>query len=353
MQTRHWLHPFVALTVLSALVLGTFAPVMAQTPAPIASPAADAPAEPKTELEMVAALITERFKDWAPTIEADALYENLNDSDATNDPLIVSVRKPEDYAKGHIPGAVNIFWKNIATPESLAALPKDKPIVVYCYTGHTGQIAATVLRLLGYDTTNLKYGMMGWTDDDAVLATPRFEGAAGYPTETTLNPLPAAGALPELKTGLTAVEEIVAARANEFLATWTPTISADDVFENQNDGDATNDPFVLSVRKPEDYAKGHVAGAVNIPWKQVGDLTQIASLPTDKPIVVYCYTGHTGQIAATALGLMGYNPVNMRYGMMGWTEDDDVLATTRFVEPAGYPVETTVNPLPTAAPVKS
>ena len=225
MEKRRWLHLVAVVAVIGALVLGTVGGALAQTPAPAASPvAATAPttdtvaAAPKTEFEMVAALVTERFKDWAPTVSADDLYENLNDGDTTNDPFIVSVRKPEDYAKGHIPGAVNIPWKSIAAPESLAALPKDRPIVTYCYTGHTGQVAATVLRLLGYDVVNLKYGMMGWTDDDTVLATPRFEGAAGYPVETTVNPLPAAGTLPELKTGMTTAEEIVAARANEFLA---------------------------------------------------------------------------------------------------------------------------------------
>ena len=44
-------------------------------------------------------------------------------------------------------------------------LPMDQPIVVYCYTGHTGQVAATILRALGYDVQNLKFGMMGWSDN--------------------------------------------------------------------------------------------------------------------------------------------------------------------------------------------
>ena len=86
----------------------------------------------------------------------------------------MSVRKGEHYDLGHIPGAINIPWKNIADPENLAKLPTDQPIVVYCYTGHTGQIASTALNLLGYDATNLKFGMMGWTEDDEVLATARY-----------------------------------------------------------------------------------------------------------------------------------------------------------------------------------
>ena len=36
------------------------------------------------------------------------------------------------------------------------------------------RLAATVLGIMGYDAHNVKYGMMGWTADDAVLATGRF-----------------------------------------------------------------------------------------------------------------------------------------------------------------------------------
>jgi|GEM_PF-1644372 len=116
--------------------------------------------------------------------------------DPENDPFILSVRKPEDDAKGRIPGAITIFWKDLWKPENLAKLPKDKKIVVYCYTGHTGGIAATILNLLGYDAVNLKFGMMGWTKNDEVLAQPRFNPATqpDYPVETAAPPaLPVTG----------------------------------------------------------------------------------------------------------------------------------------------------------------
>ena len=114
---------------------------------------------------------------WKPVISADALFENLNDGDTSNDPLVVSVRAPDAYALGHIAGAINIPWTQIAKPENLAKLPTDTPIVVYCYTGHTGQAAAAVLKMLGYDVQNLKYGMMGWTLNDEVLGTARYDPA--------------------------------------------------------------------------------------------------------------------------------------------------------------------------------
>jgi rhodanese-related sulfurtransferase len=286
---------------------------------------------------MLADYITAQFAEWTPTIAADALYENLTDGDESNDPLIVSVRAAEHYALGHIEGAINIPWKSIADPESLAMLPTDRPIVVYCYTGHTGEVAATLLRMFGYDVTNLKFGMMGWTNDDEVLATARYVAAPGYPTETEANVATGTYDLPVLATGETEASAIAIAAARAMLPDWTAVTPAETLFENLSDGDESNDYYVVSVRAPEDYALGHVEGAYNIPWKAIADPANLATLPTDRPIMVYCYTGHTGQAAATALALLGYNVVNMKFGMMGWTDDDTILATARYTGAPGYP----------------
>jgi rhodanese-related sulfurtransferase len=284
-------------------------------------------------------------------ISADALYENLNDGDTSNDPFIVSVRSAEHYALGHIPGAINIPWKQIADPESLAQLPTDRQIVVYCYTGHTGQVATTVLRVLGYDAINLKFGMMGWSLNDEVVVATRFgpdTDQRDYPVETTANEATETYDYPVLDTGADDATEIVRVAAATALADWSPTISADALFDNLNDGDTTNDPFIVSVRSADHYALGHIAGAINIPWNQIAKPENLAKLPTDRQIVTYCYTGHTGQVAATVLRILGYDAVNLKYGMMGWTMDDEVLATSRY-DPAtspDYPVEGTAAAAP-------
>jgi rhodanese-related sulfurtransferase len=283
---------------------------------------------------------------WKPVITAEALFENLNDGDTSNDPFIVSVRAPEDYEKGHIPGAINIPWKQIAKPESLAMLPADQPIVVYCYTGHTGQVAATSLKLLGYDVQNLKFGMMGWTQNDEVLATTRFgpdTDQRDYPVETEPNEATETYDYPTVATGEEDAFEIVRVAIDTALADWKPVTSADALFENLSDGDDSNNPVVLSVRAPDAYAVGHIAGAINIPWNQVASAENLAKLPADQPIVDYCYTGHTGQVAATVLKVLGYDVANLKYGMMAWTEDDEVLGTARYNPETSpdYPVEGT------------
>ena len=101
--------------------------------------------------------------DKAPNIAADELYEILYDGNPDNDPFILSVRSPESYTKGHIPGAINIPWREVVKQENLAKLPKDRQIVVYCYTGHTASQVTALLNILGYDAINLKFGMTSWT----------------------------------------------------------------------------------------------------------------------------------------------------------------------------------------------
>ncbi|MGD9047886.1 MAG: rhodanese-like domain-containing protein, partial [Anaerolineae bacterium] len=66
------------------------------------------------------------FGGGTKNISADVLYENLNDGDESNDPLIISVRSKEDYDKGHIPGAVWMDAKTMFTADNLATLPTDK-----------------------------------------------------------------------------------------------------------------------------------------------------------------------------------------------------------------------------------
>jgi rhodanese-related sulfurtransferase len=44
-------------------------------------------------------------------------------------------------------------------------------------------------------------------------------------------------------------------------------------------------PFVIDVRSPEDYAAGHIPGAINIPGDQLS--SRLAEVPRDRPVVVY------------------------------------------------------------------
>lgn len=285
----------------------------------------------------------------APTINAADLFANLNDGNTANDPYVLSVRAAADFAKGHVPGAHNLYWKELAQPAKLATLPRDRQIVVYCYTGHTGAVSTTLLRSLGYQAVNMKFGIMAWTPNAEVRAQTPFREAdvPDYAVETTAHEFGSATFQPPSLEVSDAgdVLEITRAAAEAYVSgTASPVISASALFANLNDGNTANDPLVLSVRARADYDKGHIPGAYNIPWRELTKLEKLEKLDPSREIVVYCYTGHTGGIATTALNMMGYKATNLKHGMCGWTKDATVRAVTPFVEFAegaeGYPLET-------------
>ena len=85
-------------------------------------------------------------------------YHDLSDKEKDKFYLL-DIRKPEDFAKGHIAGAENIFWLDLFSSENLKKLPRDKTILVYCYVGHTSSQALVLLRALGFDVVSMKFGM--------------------------------------------------------------------------------------------------------------------------------------------------------------------------------------------------
>jgi len=272
--------------------------------------------------------------DPAGAIKAEDVFAAMND---THPPYVLSVRSAEHYEIGHVPGAVNIPWREIAQVGATDEIPSDQQVVVYCYTGHTGAVATCYLAAQGFDAVNMKFGMGSWTRDEDVRAAAAFDDAVDshdYAVETTDNPGSSTHALPVLDvTTSTDPTEIIRAAGDAYLSGDTsPVIKADALFELLNDGDDTNDPFIVSVRGSDHYALGHIPGAINIPWKTIADLDNLKKLPTDQPIVVYCYTGHTGGLAATALNLLGYDAQNLKFGIMSWTQDETVRVMNPFTD---------------------
>ena len=47
-------------------------------------------------------------------------------------------------------------------PAGFENIPKDKPVIVQCYSGQTASQTVAILRLLGYEAYNLSGGWNGW-----------------------------------------------------------------------------------------------------------------------------------------------------------------------------------------------
>ena len=254
--------------------------------------------------------------------------------------VLVSLQSVEDYAKGHISGAINIPYKQIAKNTNLAKLPKDKKIVLICYTGHTASYSAMFLNELGYEAMAMKNGMMGWNDVTAGMgAVKPYPGSAGYDVNTTIVEAQAANELPAVSTGKSSAEEILIAATDAYLSSGKgPTINASDIEEKVIKGGDTS-YFLLSIQKPADYALGHVPGSINIPFAAMAKEENLKKLPKDKKIVVICYTGHTASYTAMLLNQLGYEAYTMKFGTMGWNDTTAGLGTVKpYTKSLGYPV---------------
>ena len=79
--------------------------------------------------------------------------------------VIVDVRRADEYASGHIPGAILVPNESIGT-EKPAELPDlDQIILVYCRSGNRSAQAAKKLADLGYKNVYDFGGIMSWTGD--------------------------------------------------------------------------------------------------------------------------------------------------------------------------------------------
>ncbi len=90
------------------------------------------------------------------------------------DYLLIDLRDEKEYKKMHVKGSKNIYWLDILDEKNLKKLPKDKPIFLICYVGHTSSQILTLLKLLGYNVISIKFGyglspvqgvpVAGWID---------------------------------------------------------------------------------------------------------------------------------------------------------------------------------------------
>lgn len=80
----------------------------------------------------------------------------------TGDVVFLDVREPQEYNLGKIPGALTISRGNLEKSVE-GAIPREKPVVVYCANGNRSAFAADVMRIMGYDQVrSLREGFSGW-----------------------------------------------------------------------------------------------------------------------------------------------------------------------------------------------
>jgi len=96
------------------------------------------------------------------------------------------------------------------------------------------------------------------------------------------------------------------------------------LFERLNAGQKL---FLVDVRRPDEFAAGHIPGAVNVPVGEIADHPELLPADHDTCMMAYCRSGRRSAVAAPALFGMGYkNVYSVPGGFIAW-------------QAAGYPVE--------------
>ena len=261
------------------------------------------------------------------------------------DPLfVVDVSLPADFDAGHIPEAINIPLQDLPARllDGTHGIPSGTDVCVASYWGNDGTMAALILNVFRVEdpalpanypeAKTLFQGMTSWNFDRGLVpAGTRFSDAAASgvivqeDVEATDNPGVDQGAFPDFAPFVTdPVIEKILVRAEHYLGSVADTnalqMYPSELADLLNDGNSNNDPQIVSVRGTSHYVLGHIPGAINVPYKSTADLVNYTHfVATDRPVVVYCYTGHTGGIGTMTLGILGYDVVNLLYGMNGWS----------------------------------
>lgn len=69
---------------------------------------------------------------------------------------VIDARDASQFAKDHIPGAVNLEWRRVLAERD--RIPRDKPVLIYCNTGSLSAQAGFALRVAGYENVGVLQG---------------------------------------------------------------------------------------------------------------------------------------------------------------------------------------------------
>jgi rhodanese-related sulfurtransferase len=272
----------------------------------------------------------------------------------TKAPFIIDVRgsdpeMPDPYIVGHIPGSVSIPWRECAQYNMIKGLDKDRLTVVVSGTGQIGAEITAILNLMGYNAVNLMWGMTAWTSDPEV-APGRYDAArdtvfnwgGSYRAVCPISEPSDIYPFPVVENTSSDDElTIIIAAANKYLSNGSKhfSMSSNELYRalyyessgNYSDllnslfftGTATGSPytvpFFLDVRDDETYNNGHLCGTLHTYWKDVFKEENLMKLPLDREILVYSDTGHEGGVIAAILNMLGYDAINLTWGISSWS----------------------------------
>ena len=242
-------------------------------------------------------------------IKASIVHEDLGKKN-----LVIDLRPAEQFAAGHIEGAVSRQFSEIPEYFQTGIKPFEfDRIILVCEDGQLSGYTTALLRIMGYGNVfAMRWGMGGWNRQYAEKGwmkglSSEYEGSL----ELATNETPAAGRMPVLGTGLQSGSEISEARFSALFEEGAENIivTAEEVYADPSKY------FVINLERKDKYDAGHIPGAVRYkPEATLGFPDMMATIPTDRITVVYCGTGHNSAFATAFLRLFGYDARTLKYG---------------------------------------
>jgi len=255
---------------------------------------------------------------------------------ATQDVYIIDIRAADAYDTAHIEGAVNVAAGEVLNHIEATDLSGYSDIVIVCYTGQTAAWVTSLCRLAGYDNvSSMKWGMCSWHDDFAGPWKSNTSNAAwALDFDQVAVAKGAEGSLPNLTTGFETGQEILEARLDAVLAEGfgAAAIGNSTVLDNKEDY------YIVNYWPEAEYLDpGHIIGARQYtPKSDIALDAALKTLPVDKTIVVYCYTGQNSANLAAYLRLIGYDAKSLKFGTNGMIYDHMTKSKWVDTEAKGY-----------------
>ena len=129
-------------------------------------------AQPLAVAQTYPSSVTQKVVSAQKDVRTIGMAEYQKIVDNPGNALIIDVREPDEYAAGHVPGAINIprgliefqIWKQIGFP---AKNEVDKPVYLQCSSGNRASLAAKSLKDLGFtDVTAVVMSLDEWQKAD-------------------------------------------------------------------------------------------------------------------------------------------------------------------------------------------
>lgn len=283
----------------------------------------------------------EQLDNFGPTIPSFYVKEHIIDdwTHQRENYQIISNRESDHYNNdGHIPHSINIVWTDVIVEEKLLLLDQNKTQIFYSYYGCDSMLVTTITSLLGYQCKSLDFGMMDWNRD--ALVKESWDQNSDFSVEVIVNEGLETYSSPVILSERTDIKNIIKDQVNKYFSRKTSHIIRSEYvkeiiafWENKK-----NEYQIVDVRQNFNYTTGHVPHAINIHWLEIVDTENLHKLDPEKTLIIYSENGQTGQLATTALNLLGYQAVNILFGMMDWNRS---FVSNRYCWDgiANYPVD--------------